>query len=93
MEAGEKNLVESGNAPDVGIIMGSDSDLPVMKAAAEVLDMFGISMFYEHYMSICLIKYEGIIMGSDSDLPVMKAAAEVLDMLGISMFYEHYISA
>src|SRR5688572_17003998 len=29
--------------PLVGIIMGSDSDLPVMKAAAEVLESFGIA--------------------------------------------------
>lgn len=29
--------------PKVGIIMGSDSDLPVMKEAAEVLETFGIS--------------------------------------------------
>jgi 5-(carboxyamino)imidazole ribonucleotide mutase len=29
-------------APAVGIIMGSDSDLLVMKAAAEVLDSFGV---------------------------------------------------
>ncbi|HEX7259475.1 MAG TPA: 5-(carboxyamino)imidazole ribonucleotide mutase [Candidatus Saccharimonadia bacterium] len=29
--------------PQVGIIMGSDSDLPVMKQAAEVLESFGIS--------------------------------------------------
>ncbi|MCB0667925.1 MAG: 5-(carboxyamino)imidazole ribonucleotide mutase [Saprospiraceae bacterium] len=28
---------------DVGIIMGSDSDLPVMKAAAEILDLLQIS--------------------------------------------------
>lgn len=28
--------------PRVGIIMGSDSDLPVMKSAAEMLDHFGI---------------------------------------------------
>lgn len=28
--------------PKVGIIMGSDSDLPVMKAAAEVLEEFGV---------------------------------------------------
>ena len=27
----------------VGIIMGSDSDLPTMKAAAEVLESFGVS--------------------------------------------------
>ena len=29
--------------PQVGIIMGSDSDLPTMKAAAEILDEFGIN--------------------------------------------------
>ncbi|KAL5195977.1 Phosphoribosylaminoimidazole carboxylase, chloroplastic [Glycine soja] len=29
-------------APHVGIIMGSDSDLPVMKSAAEILEMFGV---------------------------------------------------
>lgn len=29
--------------PIVGIIMGSDSDLPVMKPAAEILDQMGIS--------------------------------------------------
>jgi 5-(carboxyamino)imidazole ribonucleotide mutase len=29
--------------PDVGIIMGSDSDLTVMKAAADILNEFGIS--------------------------------------------------
>ncbi|KKR76359.1 MAG: N5-carboxyaminoimidazole ribonucleotide mutase, partial [Candidatus Levybacteria bacterium GW2011_GWA2_40_8] len=31
------------NKPQVAIIMGSDSDLPVMKDAAEILDLFGIS--------------------------------------------------
>ncbi|KAK6288882.1 hypothetical protein POUND7_000423 [Theobroma cacao] len=30
-------------SPRVGIIMGSDSDLPVMKDAARILDMFGVS--------------------------------------------------
>ncbi|MBK6546272.1 MAG: 5-(carboxyamino)imidazole ribonucleotide mutase [Saprospiraceae bacterium] len=29
--------------PEVGIIMGSDSDLKIMKDAAEILDQFGIS--------------------------------------------------
>lgn len=29
-------------APQVGIVMGSDSDLPIMQAAAEVLKEFGI---------------------------------------------------
>jgi phosphoribosylaminoimidazole carboxylase len=28
--------------PDVGIIMGSDSDLPSMQAAADILTQFGV---------------------------------------------------
>ena len=37
----EHGLIVPG--PRVGIIMGSDSDLPVMKDAAEILDLFGVS--------------------------------------------------
>ena len=33
----------SGSAPLVGVIMGSDSDLPVMQAAIDVLAAFGVS--------------------------------------------------
>ncbi|OLY92369.1 5-(carboxyamino)imidazole ribonucleotide mutase [Cnuella takakiae] len=33
----------NNTAPLVGIIMGSDSDLPVMKPAAEILEFFGIA--------------------------------------------------
>ena len=29
--------------PQVGIVMGSDSDMPVMAKAAEMLEKFGIS--------------------------------------------------
>ena len=29
--------------PAVGVIMGSDSDLPVMQAAVDVLDEFGVA--------------------------------------------------
>ncbi len=32
--------------PDIGIIMGSDSDLQVMKEAGEMLDRFGLSYEY-----------------------------------------------
>src|SRR5436190_5649598 len=31
------------SSPRVGIIMGSNSDLPTMQAAADILDLFGIS--------------------------------------------------
>lgn len=34
--------ISKERAPVVGIIMGSDSDLPTMKAAAEILDHFGV---------------------------------------------------
>jgi 5-(carboxyamino)imidazole ribonucleotide mutase len=33
----------SGTGPRVGIVMGSDSDLPVMQQAAEALDAFGVA--------------------------------------------------
>jgi len=35
--------------PKVGIIMGSDSDLPVMKEAGDILAQFGV----EYEMTIC----------------------------------------
>ncbi|OMO71986.1 hypothetical protein CCACVL1_18004 [Corchorus capsularis] len=38
---GSENKIEA--TPRVGIIMGSDSDLPVMKDAAKLLNMFGVS--------------------------------------------------
>jgi phosphoribosylaminoimidazole carboxylase PurE protein len=34
---------EPASGASVGIIMGSDSDLPTMRAAAEALDEFGIA--------------------------------------------------
>ncbi|GLJ09377.1 hypothetical protein SUGI_0107720 [Cryptomeria japonica] len=34
---------DNSGSPEVGIIMGSDSDLPVMKAAAEILKLFNVS--------------------------------------------------
>lgn len=39
----------SAVTPHVGIIMGSDSDLPVMKDAAKILNMFDVP--YEVYFS------------------------------------------
>ncbi|KAJ9545706.1 hypothetical protein OSB04_025413 [Centaurea solstitialis] len=40
----KENADESPVAPRVGIIMGSDSDLPVMKEAAKVLNEFDVSV-------------------------------------------------
>ncbi|KAE9611843.1 putative phosphoribosylaminoimidazole carboxylase [Lupinus albus] len=41
-------------APRVGIIMGSDSDLPVMKSAAEILEMFGVPYEVKLFQFLCL---------------------------------------
>ena len=37
----------------VGIVMGSDSDMPVMSKAADILEKLGID--YEMKISICLM--------------------------------------
>jgi 5-(carboxyamino)imidazole ribonucleotide mutase len=36
-------MTQSRSAPEVGVIMGSDSDLPVMQAAADALDELRVS--------------------------------------------------
>ncbi|MCU0559233.1 MAG: phosphoribosylamine--glycine ligase [Desulfobacterales bacterium] len=41
-DIGRKALARLGRAPAVGIVMGSDSDLPVMEEAALMLKSFGI---------------------------------------------------
>ncbi len=38
-----KHSTTGGKAARVGIVMGSDSDLPVMQAAADILKKFGVS--------------------------------------------------
>ena len=40
------------NKPVVGIIMGSDSDLPTMKAATEILNFLGIVLKRLLYLHI-----------------------------------------
>jgi 5-(carboxyamino)imidazole ribonucleotide mutase len=39
----DERLHDMKNAPLVGVIMGSDSDLPVMRAAADICNEFGVS--------------------------------------------------
>ena len=84
--------------PQVGIIMGSDSDWPVMKLAAEALDEFGIS--YEarvvsaHRMAKEMIEYgeqaasRGIRViiagaGGAAHLPGMVASVSPLPVVGV----------
>jgi phosphoribosylamine--glycine ligase len=42
-DIGRKALKRLNAPPQVGIVMGSDSDLPVMEAAADLLKSFGVS--------------------------------------------------
>lgn len=83
---------------DVGIIMGSDSDWPTMKPAAEALDEFGIS--YEvrvvsaHRTPHFMLEYAGsasgrglkvIIAGAGgaAHLPGMVASVTALPVIGV----------
>ena len=82
----------------VGIVMGSDSDWPVMKAAAEALEEFGVT--YEadvvsaHRMPIEMIEYgqqaheRGLSViiagaGGAAHLPGMLAAVTPLPVIGV----------
>lgn len=82
----------------VGILMGSDSDLPIMKKAAEMLEKFGISyemtIISAHRMPDTFVEYaqgaeergvEVIIAGAGgaAHLPGMCAALFDLPVIGI----------
>ena len=84
----------------VGIVMGSDSDLPVMKKAAEVLDQLGITYevriisahrepeeFFEYAKSAKDKGYKVIIAGAGkaAHLPGMCAAICPFPVIGVPM--------
>ena len=84
--------------PEVGIIMGSDSDLPVMKAAAEFLDDLGIpyelTIVSAHRTPDRMIRYarsareRGIRViiagaGGAAHLPGMVASLTTLPVIGV----------
>lgn len=88
----------------IGIVMGSDSDWPVMKAAAEILDEFGID--YEvgvvsaHRMPEQMIAYgknaaarglKAIIAGAGgaAHLPGMLASVTPLPVIGVPVPLKH----
>ena len=89
----------SGDAPvRVGIVMGSDSDLPVMQAAADVLDVLGVAhevrVVSAHRTPHDMIAYGGeaadrglhvIIAGAGgaAHLPGMLAAVTTLPVIGV----------
>ena len=85
-------------ASDVAIIMGSDSDWPVMEAAAQVLDSFGIShdvdVVSAHRMPEEMVAfaksaagkgYKVIIAGAGgaAHLPGMVASLTTLPVIGV----------
>ncbi|MCB1735578.1 MAG: 5-(carboxyamino)imidazole ribonucleotide mutase [Gammaproteobacteria bacterium] len=84
--------------PVVGIIMGSDSDLPVMQAAADLLDEFGIpfemtivsahrtpTRLYDYSKSAIERGLKVIIAGAGgaAHLPGMVAAITALPVIGV----------
>jgi len=94
----------SGTVPVVGIIMGSDSDWPTMKAAAQALDEFGIG--YEvgvvsaHRTPDKMLRYgqeaagRGIRViiagaGGAAALPGMVASATPLPVIGVPVPLKH----
>ncbi|XP_061348392.1 phosphoribosylaminoimidazole carboxylase, chloroplastic-like isoform X3 [Gastrolobium bilobum] len=85
-------------APRVGIIMGSDSDLPVMKSAAEILEKFGVphevkivsahrtpEMMFSYALSAHDRGIQVIIAGAGgaAHLPGMVAACTPLPVIGV----------
>ena len=84
----------------VGIVMGSDSDMPVMSKAAEMLDKFGISyemtiisahrepdVFFEYAKSAESKGFKVIIAGAGmaAHLPGMCAAIFPMPVIGVPM--------
>lgn len=82
----------------VGIVMGSDSDLPVMKKAAEMLEKFGIDyeitvisahrmpdIFFDYAKSAEEKGFKVIIAGAGgaAHLPGMAAAIFTLPVIGV----------
>lgn len=88
----------SGSVPVVGVVMGSDSDWPVMSAAAQVLEEFGIphevDVVSAHRMPQEMIAYgsgaadRGLRVliagaGGAAHLPGMLAAVTSLPVIGV----------
>jgi 5-(carboxyamino)imidazole ribonucleotide mutase len=84
--------------PAVGVIMGSDSDWPTMRAAAEALAEFGVAhevrVISAHRTPVAMLEYAGgaadrglrvIIAGAGgaAHLPGMVASATPLPVIGV----------
>ena len=90
--------------PVVGVVMGSDSDWPVMQAAVEVLDEFGVpaeaDVVSAHRMPADMISYgqaaagrglKVIIAGAGgaAHLPGMLASVTTLPVIGVPVPLKH----
>ncbi|CAF1700378.1 phosphoribosylaminoimidazole carboxylase, chloroplastic [Brassica napus] len=93
-----RQLHDIAETPRVGIIMGSDSDLPVMKDAAKILDMFGVTyevkivsahrtpeMMFSYASSAHSRGVQVIIAGAGgaAHLPGMVASLTPLPVIGV----------
>jgi 5-(carboxyamino)imidazole ribonucleotide mutase len=93
-----------GGAPLVGIVMGSDSDWPVMEAAAAALDEFGVACEVDvvsaHRMPREMVDYGSaaagrglrvIIAGAGgaAHLPGMLASVTPLPVIGVPVPLKH----
>lgn len=92
------SLVGAGSAPIVGVVMGSDSDLPTMAAAAEMLEKFNVpyelsivsahrtpARMYEYAQNAHSRGIRVIIAGAGgaAHLPGMIAALTPLPVVGV----------
>ncbi|MDT0346830.1 5-(carboxyamino)imidazole ribonucleotide mutase [Streptomyces litchfieldiae] len=90
--------------PQVGIVMGSDSDWPVMRAAADALDEFGVvyeaDVVSAHRMPHEMVAYgeqaagrglKAIIAGAGgaAHLPGMLASVTTLPVIGVPVPLAH----
>ena len=92
------------SAPLVGVVMGSDSDWPVMKAAAEICTAFGVSyearVISAHRTPMAMAEYgrtaherglKVIVAGAGgaAHLPGMLAALSPLPVIGVPVPLSH----
>jgi len=95
---------KGAGVPTVGLIMGSDSDWPTMRAAAEALDEFGVSyevrVISAHRTPVTMIEYgqqaadrglKVIIAGAGgaAALPGMVASVTPLPVIGVPVPLKH----
>jgi len=93
-----------GKAPRVAVIMGSDSDWPVMKDAADVLEEAGVEVFRDivsaHRTPEKMMKFartardQGFSVviagaGGAAHLPGMVAASTTLPVIGVPIPLKH----